>query len=137
MGQPRPLFIYFWSFQTNNNTILTTNQCEKCPSSIWRRDSNPQSSECKSPITTRPELPRIYFYYPTLGTLIKIHTKSNLDYCLSNLGRKLGIFNELFSIISGQISQKCRESGLFSSATSWLEKARPRARQRPNPGPNF
>ena len=23
MGQPRPLFVYFWSFQTNN-TILTT-----------------------------------------------------------------------------------------------------------------
>ena len=28
MGQPRPLFIYIRSFQTNN-TIFTTNQCEK------------------------------------------------------------------------------------------------------------
>ena len=28
MGQPRPLFVYFRSFQTNN-TIFTTNQCEK------------------------------------------------------------------------------------------------------------
>ena len=41
MGQPRPLIIYFWSFQTNIITILATNICEKCPSSIWCWDSNP------------------------------------------------------------------------------------------------
>ena len=29
LGQPRPLFVYFRSFQTNN-TIFTTNQCKKC-----------------------------------------------------------------------------------------------------------
>ena len=23
-------FVHFWSFQTNINTIFTTNQCEKC-----------------------------------------------------------------------------------------------------------
>ena len=49
-------FVYFRSFQTNN-TIFTTNQCEKmsCPSSIRRRDSNPQPLERESPpITTRP-----------------------------------------------------------------------------------
>ena len=28
MGQPRPLFVYFRSFP-ENNTIFTTNQCEK------------------------------------------------------------------------------------------------------------
>ena len=28
MGQPRALFVYFWSFQTNN-IIFTTNHCEK------------------------------------------------------------------------------------------------------------
>ena len=58
MGQSRPLFVYFQSFQTNN-TIFTTNQCEKmsCPSSIWHRDLNPQPSERESPpITTRPGL---------------------------------------------------------------------------------
>ena len=52
-------FVYFRSFQTNN-TILTTNQCEKmsCPSSIRHWDSNPRPLECESPpITTRPGLP--------------------------------------------------------------------------------
>ena len=53
-------FVYFRSFQTTN-TIFTTNQCEKmlkCPSSIWRRDSNPRPYVNESsPITTRPGLP--------------------------------------------------------------------------------
>ena len=52
--------LYFRSFPTNN-TIFTTNQCEKmskCPSSIRRRDSNPRPYEHElSPITTRPGLP--------------------------------------------------------------------------------
>ena len=60
MAQPRPFFVYFWSFQTNN-TIFTTNQCEKMfkyPSSIQRWDSNAQSFEHESSlITTRPGLP--------------------------------------------------------------------------------
>ena len=57
-GQPRPLFVYFWSFQTNIITIFTTNQCEKmsCPSSIWRQDSNSQPLDHESsPMTTRPD----------------------------------------------------------------------------------
>ena len=29
MGQPRPLFVYFRSFQANFNTIFATYQCEK------------------------------------------------------------------------------------------------------------
>ena len=29
-ANPGLLLVYFWSFQTNN-TIVTTNQCEKCP----------------------------------------------------------------------------------------------------------
>ena len=54
MGQLRPLFVYCRSFQTSN-TYFTTNQCEKCPSSIRCRDSNPQPFEHESsPITTRP-----------------------------------------------------------------------------------
>ena len=60
MGQSRPLFVYFQSFQTNN-TIFTTIQCEKMskyPSSMQRWDSNPQPSEHESPpIITRPGLP--------------------------------------------------------------------------------
>ena len=59
MGQPRPLFVYCRSFQTNNS-IFTTNECEKmsCPSSIRRRDSNPRPFEYESYlIATRRGLP--------------------------------------------------------------------------------
>ena len=51
----RLLFDYFRSFQTNN-TMFTTNQCEKCPSRIWRWDLNPRPLE-SSPKTTKPGLP--------------------------------------------------------------------------------
>ena len=54
---PFSFFVYFQSFQTNINTIFTTNQCEKCPSSIQYWDSNPRPLEHESsPITTRPGL---------------------------------------------------------------------------------
>ena len=57
MGQSPPLFNVFSSFQTNI-TILTTNKCEKYPSSIWHWDSNSQPSDFESPpFTTRPGLP--------------------------------------------------------------------------------
>ena len=58
MGQPRPLFVYFRSFQTINR-IFTTNQCEKCQCIQFRlQDSNPRPFEHESsPITTRPGLP--------------------------------------------------------------------------------
>ena len=76
MGQPRHLFNLFLSFQTNN-TNLTTNKCEKCPSSIWRRDSNSQPSDYESPPwTTRPGLPpngctkNYYLIWPTVIILI-------------------------------------------------------------------
>ena len=58
-ANPGLFFVYFLSFQTNN-TIFTTNQCEKMssPSSIRYRDSNPQPLEHEfPPITTRPGLP--------------------------------------------------------------------------------
>ena len=59
MGQPRPLFHLFSSFQTNIIRIFTTNKCvKKCPSSIQCWDLNPQPSKHESsPITTSPELP--------------------------------------------------------------------------------
>ena len=57
MGQSRPFFVYFRSFQANI-TIFTANICEKCPPSIRCRDSNPWTTEHESlPITTRPGLP--------------------------------------------------------------------------------
>ena len=63
MGQLGLFFIYFRSFQTDN-TIFTTNLCEKmsnCPSSIWRRDWNPRPFEQESsPITTRSGLLPIF-----------------------------------------------------------------------------
>ena len=59
ISHPGLFFAYFRSFQANN-TNFTTNQCEKmskCPSSIWRQDSNPWPFERESPpITTRPGL---------------------------------------------------------------------------------
>ena len=55
-ANPCLFFVYFQSFQTNN-TILTTNQCEKCLSGIRRWDLNPKLFEQESaPITTRPGL---------------------------------------------------------------------------------
>ena len=50
-------FSFIFSLFQTNNTILTTNQCEKCPSSIQCKDSNPQPLKHElSPITTRPGL---------------------------------------------------------------------------------
>ena len=47
--------VYFRSVQTNVITIFITNICEKCPSSIQCRDSNPRPSEDEyPPITIRP-----------------------------------------------------------------------------------
>ena len=48
-------FVYFRSFQTNKQYNFATKYCEKCPSSIRCRDSNPRPLEHESfPITTRP-----------------------------------------------------------------------------------
>ena len=56
-ANPGLFFVYFWSFQTNN-TIFTSNQYKKCPSSIQNWDYKPRPLEHESsPITTRPGLP--------------------------------------------------------------------------------
>ena len=61
MGNPWPLFSLFSSFQTNI-TIFTTYICEKCLSSIWCWDSNPQPSGHESPpTTTRPGIPPLFY----------------------------------------------------------------------------
>ena len=50
--------VYFRSFQTKIITIFASYICEKCPSSIWCRDLDPQPLEHESPhITARPGLP--------------------------------------------------------------------------------
>ena len=62
MGQPRPLFHLFSSFQTHI-AIFTTNKCEKYSSSIqgWDLTSRPLEHE-SPPISTRPGLLPIFNY---------------------------------------------------------------------------
>ena len=56
MGQPRPLFRLFSVFSVKHYNF-TTNQCEKCLSSIRRCNSNSQTYDYESPpLTTRPGL---------------------------------------------------------------------------------
>ena len=79
MNQPRPLFRLFSSFQTNN-TIFTTNKCEKCPSSIRRWDSNSQPSDSVSPplttesppLTTRPGVLPYQFEFVYSGCVVVV-----------------------------------------------------------------
>ena len=79
-ANPGLFFIYFRSFQTNNTTF-TTNQCEKCPSSIWSWDLNPQPFiHESSPITTRPGLPPYFvklgsYYLLPIGLLLRIYLR--------------------------------------------------------------
>ena len=55
MGQPRPLFHLFLSFQTHITNFTTNRYVKKCPSSIRCWDSNSRPLEHESPlITTRP-----------------------------------------------------------------------------------
>ena len=61
---PGLFFIYFWYFLANN-TIITTNQSEKCPSSIGHQDLNPQpfDNEFKSIKQDRFNQTWIYFQF--------------------------------------------------------------------------
>ena len=47
---PASFSFIFGLFQTNINTIFTTNQCEKCLSSVRCWDLNPRPSEHESPL---------------------------------------------------------------------------------------
>ena len=73
MGQSRPLFNLFSFFQ-RNITILTSNKCEKCRSSIWRWDSNPQSSEHES-----TEKAKELFHQSALESNIFLFYRSGLE----------------------------------------------------------
>ena len=53
---PTPASFSVFCPLTANITILTTNKCEKCPSSIWDSKSQPSYYE-SPPLTTRPALP--------------------------------------------------------------------------------
>ena len=80
MGQPRPLFCLFSVFAYKQYNV-TTNICEKCPSSIRCRDSNPRPSERESlPITTRPGLP------PTVQKHFRQCIKDNIYLTIGQIG---------------------------------------------------
>ena len=80
MGQPLPLLLFFWSFQTNIITIFSTNICDKCPSSIQCWDSNPWPLEHESPpTTTRPGLPPVGHVYLLNGSMLSCAT-TNLTF---------------------------------------------------------
>ena len=73
---PGLCLIYFRSFQTN--ITIFTMLCEKCPTSITCRDSNPRPLERESlPVTTRPGLPPIsshlYLYFMCLSLFMRVH----------------------------------------------------------------
>ena len=60
MGQPQPLFLLFLVLSCKQDIFYSKSmwKMSKCPSNIWRRDSNPQPFKHESsPITTRPGLP--------------------------------------------------------------------------------
>ena len=74
-ANPGLFFVSFRSF-SNKHYIFTTNICEKYPSSIRCRDSNPRPLERESlPITTRPGLPplRDTFSYVTQWSALWLH----------------------------------------------------------------
>ena len=83
---PGLFLVYFRSFQTNINAIFITDQCEKMsgPSSIWRRDLNPQPLEREPPpITTRPGLPPILYTLYDFNLCPKSLTKSKFEVILT------------------------------------------------------
>ena len=56
-GPTQASFLFIFGLLKRTIQFFTTNQCEKCPSSIRRRNSNRQPFEYESsPITTRPVL---------------------------------------------------------------------------------
>ena len=73
----------FSSFLTN---IFTTNECEKCPSSIrqWDSNSQPSSDYEFPPLTTRPGLPVLYLKLFFLQTLYNF-TTNECEKCPSSI----------------------------------------------------
>ena len=60
IGQHWLLFVYFQPFY-HYRYSFTTNESEKCPSTIQRWDSNSQPSDYEfPPLTTRPGLPALH-----------------------------------------------------------------------------
>ena len=73
IGQPRPLFHFYFRLFKHTLQSLTTHKCEKWPSSIWRRDSTSWPMEHESPpITTRSGLPpeKHIFLFNPLGRML-------------------------------------------------------------------
>ena len=78
MGHPRPLLSFIFGL-FKQTLQFYNNICEKCPSSIRYRDSNPRPLERESPpITTRPGLPLFaylsYLKMPATSITFSNHT---------------------------------------------------------------
>ena len=86
---------FFSSFQTNV-TVLTTNKCEKCPSSIQCWDSNPRPRSYHNHYTRAPAL-RWIFYVAHVQVFFSVMTADD-DCAYSN---KFGteFINQLFLVI--------------------------------------
>ena len=94
MGQPRPLFVYFRSFQTN-----ITNFYNKCPSSIRCRESNPRPLERESfPITTRPGLPPYSTFFVHFSKASK-----NKNFNKNSSAPRLGSYEGRSSVENSQL----------------------------------
>ena len=60
MGTPQPLLSFIFGHFKQISSQFLQQICEKCPSSIWCRDSKPLPLEHESPpMTTRPGLPDV------------------------------------------------------------------------------
>ena len=131
---PGFFFVYFRCFQTNI-TIFTI--CEKCPSSIRCRDSNPRPSEREYlPITTRPGLPPLdknclnkiqdmmlrRIFKVVLACLVKVMATDNVSsfILLRNHSRKESIF-QCFAQHFTHISTICCVEILFCSLRLMFE----------------
>ena len=88
LANPGLFLVYFWSFQTNN-TVLTTHQCKKCPSSIWCWHLNTHTFRTWAfPITIRPGiLPRFdnCWWWGAVRSHLLFFQKIGKSICGSNL----------------------------------------------------
>ena len=101
MGQPRPLFLFIFGLFKQTSLQFLQQICEKCPSSIRCRDSNPRPLKRESlPFTTRPGLP------PWAQTVMQLRKKESW--------RKLRGFFILIVLLTHQETEEKGPHQVFS-----------------------